>query len=389
MAAATSVNGGTLLVQAEITETIYPSELKRVQGGGGRLFRSAPLVEVRVQPTPQQAYELERLRKEGKAYEQDLVAAHDRMSLLFIQMYTRGSDKIINQYLRTTGKRAYRRQHRVAIDTRYEEQIQLLRQIRVYLNDPNWLPTLGSIVRGLRRVLRNAPRTNIPILLYRGIGSAGILGDVNTFTDLGILSTTSKPSSAEAFMGQNMCCFLVISVPVGTPVLALAQTGLTIFREEDEFLLPAHRMFDVRPLIDTKLYGTVPGEFPMRIVTIVQAASSRWFDWVTGTAGDDFLTKPPQHWRFQGVAIRLVDKDVFLLTFQQPTAAGAMDIPWEETEEADVTFLPEEAEEEEASEGEEKEKDLTNVKREAQSLAQLYHYSRRRRRRASRFGLKR
>lgn len=252
--------------------------------------------------------ELDRLRDASNEYIYQQSVA-DPIIYFALQFYTRGADAAVNRLFRTAmsslASDAEMDQVRSmwtqplpipawmqegtpkwGIATHGEEKEgRYIDWFRKEYNDPNWQPTVGFVVRALRRAMRHAPHTKIPLTLYRGVktqlpapacrllAAPEMALNQAYFTEQGLMSTTgySTVAAVNNTDPESGCCLMVVHVPAATRILNLEE--LSEFLGEDEFLLGPHVMMKVTRISnqnDEVHYGVMEERVGARHVFVVQ-----------------------------------------------------------------------------------------------------------------------
>lgn len=101
---------------------------------------------------------------------------------------------------------------------------------------------LRAKARSLNSMIRNAPKSPFPVILFRGIDfQARQDKKTRQFSNKGIMSTSLSYGVAKDFVEGQTCCMLVILVPKGSRMLQVLD--LSAWSEEKEVLLPHGNKF--------------------------------------------------------------------------------------------------------------------------------------------------
>ena len=230
-----------------------------------RSGRTLPVIKTTIpNPTQAETVELARIRD---AFARLFDETYDPITDLIMGLYTKGADRTINNYLRDPIQNRVRMSQRLAIPrwmlSRQENEFGVrgtdwLQRVRIWFHDPNWVPTVGFVVRGLRNILRRAPSTKIPITLYRGVSSKmRALLDNPFFIERGIMSTTANTKIVTRnFLHNEPCCLMILRIPAGVRVLSIASQSQ--YEHEDEFSTGSPCFWNAQVLSDPPNYVSLP-----------------------------------------------------------------------------------------------------------------------------------
>jgi hypothetical protein len=107
-----------------------------------------------------------------------------------------------------------------------------------YISSGYSFDKIKNAIHNIDTAFENAPPLEEPLILFRGIRSYSD----KYYESKGYMSTSLNIIPAEAFIGLSKCCILVITVPVGSKIIAIRSMKKQIKnaktnQEEDEILL--------------------------------------------------------------------------------------------------------------------------------------------------------
>lgn len=140
--------------------------------------------------------------------------------------------------------------------------------------DRFWVSVLEMYRDALEKIIRNAPATTQPMVLYRGVSTDYYLTKFMTSHKDRIhiansfVSTTSAISVAADYVDFDTtnCCFMRMFVPKGTQMLLMA--GISLFNDESEFLLGHKSQFYITKS-STEVFCKGNLNFKMRVTDLV------------------------------------------------------------------------------------------------------------------------
>ena len=122
---------------------------------------------------------------------------------------------------------------------------------------------IKEYVDSINRVILNAPRSTIPITVYRGTGDVELSITKGTFKMKGFSGASLKPEVAAKFAESEECCLHELILPPGTPFLFIGYVSSVL--SEYEILLPLECKFgfvrDDRINIDGVSYKIKMGRY--------------------------------------------------------------------------------------------------------------------------------
>jgi hypothetical protein len=98
-----------------------------------------------------------------------------------------------------------------------------------------------EFVDSLNNVITGAPKSAIPINVYRGTGDYEVPIKDSKFVLKGFSGTSLRPETAAGFSESTKCCLYELELPPGTPFLYLK--SLSKVQQEEEILLPTNSEF--------------------------------------------------------------------------------------------------------------------------------------------------
>ena len=98
-----------------------------------------------------------------------------------------------------------------------------------------------EFVDSLNTVITGAPKSTIPVKVYRGTGDYEVPIKDGKFVLKGFSGTSLRPETAAGFSESTNCCLYELELPPGTPLLYLK--SLSKVQEEEEILLPTNSEF--------------------------------------------------------------------------------------------------------------------------------------------------
>lgn len=97
------------------------------------------------------------------------------------------------------------------------------------------LDEIKMAINNIDTAFANSPPLEEPLVLFRGIRSY----NEKYFTNKAYMSTSLNIDTAAKFVGDHNCCVMVITIPIGSKILAIRsiKTRAPMIEKEDEILL--------------------------------------------------------------------------------------------------------------------------------------------------------